>query len=232
MSSPPATPKSSRKIDQVVSDNPLHNLYQVIYNPTADQSEIPRYAFHCFLNEKGGWLTIRVFALVNMEEDPGKASNEAITIWKGYERLSHIESSTSIEDLAQSIISGEMHISGDQKKHRHKSTDEITAKLIGGNNQAQCSDFMDICCDSIQKLHSTLRQGSSNHKRKKSAVPNDTYHEIRALRKENEKLQQELREARRQYSAAIGGYDKVDPKTLVVNQAPKGTSKLQPSIKQ
>jgi hypothetical protein len=45
-------------------------------------------------------------------------------------------------------------------------------------------------------------------------------------------LQQELKEARRQVTAAIGGYDKVDPKMLVANQGPKGTSKLQPSIKQ
>lgn len=72
--------------------------------------------------------------------------------------------------------------------------------------------------------------------------------DIEALRKENEKLQvigfalsyvcqlilnrlqHDLRETRKELAATKGGYDIVDPK--IVNQVPKGTSKLQPSVKQ
>lgn len=72
--------------------------------------------------------------------------------------------------------------------------------------------------------------------------------DIEALRKENNKLQvigyvlshvcqltlyrlqHDLRETKKELAAAKGGYDVVDPK--IVNQVPKGTSKLQPSVKQ
>jgi hypothetical protein len=72
--------------------------------------------------------------------------------------------------------------------------------------------------------------------------------DIEVLRKENDKLQvigfalsyvrqlilnrlqHDLRETRKELAAAKGGYDIVDPK--IVNQVPKGTSKLQPSVKQ
>ncbi|KAJ9127017.1 hypothetical protein QFC24_001248 [Naganishia onofrii] len=122
MATPSPSPKKSRKISQVINDNPLHNLYQVMYNPTADQTEIPRHAFHCFLNGKGDYLKIRLYALVDLKEGSSEEQEQAIAI----------EEITAVEKLAQSIILGEMHTSGNQKKFRKQDPDEIKASIHYG----------------------------------------------------------------------------------------------------
>lgn len=90
MATPSPSPKKSRKISQVINDNPLHNLYQVMYNPTADQTEIPRHAFHCFLNGKGDYLKIRLYALVDLKEESSEEQEQAIAVWKGYRTISEV----------------------------------------------------------------------------------------------------------------------------------------------
>ncbi|KAJ9113774.1 hypothetical protein QFC20_001800 [Naganishia adeliensis] len=164
--------KRARLSGTDASKNPLHNLYQVIYNLNVGKSEISRYVYHSFLNDNGDWLKIRMYALVDSDFEEGSRKRETVARWKCYVRLS----------------------------------------------------------DVITKLHSKIPTVPVVKTSPPNAPPKHSSDDIEALRKENEKLQHDLRETRKELAAAKGGYDIVDPK--IVNQVPKGTSKLQPSVKQ
>lgn len=90
MPSASPSPKRARLSGTEAGRNSLHNLYQVIYNLNVGKSEISRYVFHSFLNENGDWLKIRLYALVDSEDEKDKKAREKVARWKGYVRLSDV----------------------------------------------------------------------------------------------------------------------------------------------
>lgn len=139
--------KRARLSGTDASRNPLHNLYQVIYNLNVGKSEISRYVYHSFLNDNGDWLKIRLYALVDSEGEEGSGKRDIVARWKGYVRLSDVsqsllsihgtiqllitnskvERSSDPSALANSISAGEMHISGDQSKSRAEDSGGLKA---------------------------------------------------------------------------------------------------------
>jgi hypothetical protein len=97
--------KRARLSGTDASRNPLHNLYQVIYNLNVGKSEISRYVYHSFLNDNGDWLKIRLYALVDSEGEEGSGKRDIVARWKGYVRLSDVSQSLlhSRHDTAANI---------------------------------------------------------------------------------------------------------------------------------
>ncbi|GHJ87382.1 hypothetical protein NliqN6_3784 [Naganishia liquefaciens] len=242
MPSSSPSPKRARTSGSSSERKPLHNLYQVIYNLTLGKSDISRYVLHCYLNDNEDWLKFRLYALVTMVETEDR-EKEVLSLWKGYLPMSSIEKSYSPSALASSISAGELHISGVQSKIRGKDSGDLKLHLnhnsdtpisveLSSSNDVPESSLMDICCALIAEVHSqavpTVAPAAAPPPIK-SDNSKQSSDEVEALRIRNEKLQHELRSARRQYSAAKGGYDLVDPKDIV--QVPKGRSTLQPTVK-
>lgn len=90
-SSPPS--KRARLSGTDLSKNPLHDLYQVIYNVNGGNPEITRYVYHSFLNSNGDHLKIKLYALVETEGGDDSKNRENVALWKGYVRLSDVRGS-------------------------------------------------------------------------------------------------------------------------------------------
>lgn len=85
---PSSSPSSKRaRTSGNTPSRELHNLYQVIHNPSIGKSEISRYVLHFFLADNEDWLKVRVYALVEPEEST-EEGKEVLAEWKGYERMS------------------------------------------------------------------------------------------------------------------------------------------------
>jgi hypothetical protein len=94
--------KRARASGTEASRNPLHDLYQVIYNLNVGKSDISRYVYHSFLKDNRDCLNIRLYALVDSEGEDESKKKEAVALWKGYVPLSDV--SRFLFDLRQDTV--------------------------------------------------------------------------------------------------------------------------------